>query len=79
MQDAVNSRPSADRILQKLPQGATIALIVMVSAVVGAVIFAYGLAVRDVCRDAGLDLSVSSALAVLACSPILAALYSIDS
>ena len=53
-------------------------LILVVSIVVGAIIFAYGAAVRDVCLDAGLSPWSANALALLACSPILAALYSID-
>jgi len=54
-------------------------LVVVVSIAVGATIFAYGAAVRDICIvDAGLGPAVSNAIAVVACSPILAALYSID-
>jgi hypothetical protein len=53
-------------------------LIPLVSAAVGSAIFAYGLAVRDVCLGAGLGAATANLLALLACAPILAALYSID-
>jgi hypothetical protein len=56
----------------------TIVLIPLVSAAVGSAIFAYGVAVRDVCLGAGLGPAVANLLALLACTPILAALYSID-
>jgi hypothetical protein len=60
-------------------QATTVVLIIIVSAVVGSMIFGYGVAVLDVCLNAGLDQWSSSALSVLACAPILAALSSIDS
>lgn len=56
----------------------TLGLTLVVSAAVGMAIFAYGLAVRDVCFGAGLGQASSNALALLACAPILAALYSFD-
>jgi hypothetical protein len=59
-------------------QKITLSITLIVSAAVGLAIFAYGLAVRDVCLGAGLGPASSNALALLACAPILAALYSFD-
>ena len=56
----------------------TLGLTLVVSAAAGTAIFAYGLAVRDVCLHAGLGQAGSNAMALLACSPILAALHSFD-
>jgi hypothetical protein len=56
----------------------TIALIVVASSAVGVLIFAFGVAVRDVCLGAGLGVWKSNILALVACAPILAALYSIE-
>jgi hypothetical protein len=58
--------------------GLAIALILIVSAGVGTLILAYGVAVRGICLDAGLGVGFSNLLAVAACAPILAALYSIE-
>jgi len=58
--------------------GLTVGLILAVSLAVGALIFAYGVAVRDVCLGAGLGALGSNILALVACFPILAALHSID-
>lgn len=58
--------------------GIAIVLIIVVSTAVAAGIFAYGAAIRDICLDVGLSAESSNALALLACVPILAALYSID-
>jgi hypothetical protein len=56
----------------------TIALILAASVAVGALIFTYGVAVRDVCLGAGIGPWGANLLALLACAPILAALYSIE-
>jgi len=55
-----------------------IALTLLVSVSVGVAIYLYGAAVRDVCTDAGISAGGANFLAVLACAPILAALYSFD-
>jgi hypothetical protein len=70
-------RPSiADR--DGFREAAAVVLTLLASAAVGVVIFVYGAAVRDVCRDAGVNAALANLLAVFACAPILAALYSID-
>jgi hypothetical protein len=58
--------------------GVAVVAILLVSASISALIYGYGAAVRDICIDAGLSQASSGFFAVLACAPILAALYSID-
>jgi len=78
-----NTKGKADSFASMRPSAAMrdaviAVLIVAVSAAVGAAILAYGIAVRDICLDAGFGKNLSDILAALACSPIIAALYSID-
>jgi hypothetical protein len=59
-------------------ESVTVLLILLVAALVGCTIYFYGVAVRDVCTGAGLGQTLANVVALLACSPVLAALYSID-